>query len=412
MKKKKKNKLTSAKSAKKKMRDSICFSNKSELISVEQSENRILSESIISKFNIPEEDNSAVDGYALNLKNNKFFFSVVGESKPGYPYQKALKTNESIKIFTGSNILKKNKINSVVMLEDCEIKEDSIKIKTKFKIGQNIRKKGEDVKKDKIVFLKGRKIRTVDLAQLLSLGIKKIKVYKKIKVGVFSTGSEINQGHKKKNHIFDANKITLVSMLNKIGCEAIDLGLIKDDLEETKIKILKNSAKCDLLVSTGGISSSETDMVGKVLSSFGKINFWKLAIKPGRPFAFGEINKTPFIGLPGNPVAAIVTFLMLVVDYIKILSGNTYYKMKKNLITSNFSMTKKLGRREWIRGWIIEKNNKLFLEKFKTTGSGIISSISKSEGIIDIDENVEYIKKGEKLVFVPSETNLSLSKYG
>ena len=344
----------------------------------------------------------------MNFKKNNKIFNVVGQSRPSSPYLKTLKTNEAIKIFTGSNILKKNKINAVVMLEDCKILTDSIKIRKKIKINQNIRKKGEDVQKNKVVFLRGRKIRSVDLAQLSSLGLKKVDVYKKIRVGIFSTGSEINQNLKrKKNYIFDANKITLISMFKIIGCEAFDLGVIRDNFNETKNKILKNSSKYDLLVSSGGISNSDTDMIGRILSSYGKINFWKLAIKPGRPFAFGEINKTPFIGLPGNPVAAIVTFLMLVVDYVKILSGNRNIKIKKNMISSNFSMTKKPGRREWIRGWITEKNNKQFLEKFNTTGSGIISSISQSDGIIDIDEDVKYIKKGKKLNFIKYEDILN-----
>lgn len=401
-------KLTLANDAKKKMKDSINFSNKSEIVEINKAESRILSKDIIAKFNIPEEDNSAVDGYALNFNKNNKIFNVVGQSRPSSPYLKTLKNNEAIKIFTGSNILKKNKINAVVMLEDCKILTDSIKIRKKIKINQNIRKKGEDVQKNKVVFLRGRKIRSVDLAQLSSLGLKKVDVYKKIRVGIFSTGSEINQNLKrKKNYIFDANKITLISMFKIIGCEAFDLGVIRDNYNETKNKILKNSSKYDLLVSSGGISNSDTDMIGRILSSYGKINFWKLAIKPGRPFAFGEINKTPFIGLPGNPVAAIVTFLMLVVDYVKILSGNRNTKIKKNMISSNFSMTKKPGRREWIRGWITEKNNKQFLEKFNTTGSGIISSISQSDGIIDIDEDVKYIKKGKKLNFIKYEDILN-----
>ena len=404
----KKPKLTLANDAKKKMKDSINFSNKSEIVEISKAESRILSKDIIAKFNIPEEDNSAVDGYALNFNKNNKIFNVVGQSRPSSPYLKTLKNNEAIKIFTGSNILKKNKINAVVMLEDCKILTDSIKIRKKIKINQNIRKKGEDVQKNKVVFLRGRKIRSVDLAQLSSLGLKKVDVYKKIRVGIFSTGSEINQNLKrKKNYIFDANKITLISMFKIIGCEAFDLGVIRDNYNETKNKILKNSSKYDLLVSSGGISNSDTDMIGKILSSYGKINFWKLAIKPGRPFAFGEINKTPFIGLPGNPVAAIVTFLMLVVDYVKILSGNRNTKIKKNMISSNFSMTKKPGRREWIRGWITEKNNKQFLDKFNTTGSGIISSISQSDGIIDIDEDVKYIKKGKKLNFIKYEDILN-----
>lgn len=403
-------KLMLAKIAQKKMKESISFINKSEKISIEHCQNRIIAENIYSKYNIPFQDNSAVDGYAINFCQKKKIktFILVGESKPGKPYNKKLKENEAISIYTGSYIIDKNKINTVLMLEDCKISKNKITIKKKFRVGQNIRKKGEDLKENQIVFRKGRQIRTVDIAQLLSIGQKKIKVYKQVTVGVLSTGSEINQTKKKQNHlIFDANKLTLISMLKKIGCNTVDLGTIKDDFQDTKKKILNNIPNCDLLISSGGVSDSDTDMIGKVLISHGKINFWKLAIKPGRPFAFGEIKKTPFIGLPGNPVATIVTFLMLVVDYIKVLSGNREFPDRSRYISSGFSMKKKLNRREWIRGSIINKGKKQLLEKYKTTGSGIISSISQSEGIIEVEENVDYIKKGMKLKFLTFEDILS-----
>ena len=392
------------------MKESISFINKSEKISIEHCQNRIIAENIYSKYNIPFQDNSAVDGYAINFCQKKKIktFILVGESKPGKPYNKKLKENEAISIYTGSYIIDKNKINTVLMLEDCKISKNKITIKKKFRVGQNIRKKGEDLKENQIVFRKGRQIRTVDIAQLLSIGQKKIKVYKQVTVGVLSTGSEINQTKKRQNHlIFDANKLTLISMLKKIGCNTVDLGTIKDDFQDTKKKILNNIPNCDLLISSGGVSDSDTDMIGKVLISHGKINFWKLAIKPGRPFAFGEIKKTPFIGLPGNPVATIVTFLMLVVDYIKVLSGNREFPDRSRYISSGFSMKKKLNRREWIRGSIINKGKKQLLEKYKTTGSGIISSISQSEGIIEVEENVDYIKKGMKLKFLTFEDILS-----
>lgn len=407
---KKNQKLMCAKIAQKKMKESISFINKSEKISIEHCQNRIIAENIYSKYNIPFQDNSAVDGYAINFCQKKKIktFILVGESKPGKPYNKKLKENEAISIYTGSYIIDKNKINTVLMLEDCKISKNKITIKKKFRVGQNIRKKGEDLKENQIVFRKGRQIRTVDIAQLLSIGQKKIKVYKQVTVGVLSTGSEINQTKKKQNHlIFDANKLTLISMLKKIGCNTVDLGTIKDDFQDTKKKILNNIPNCDLLISSGGVSNSDTDMIGKVLISHGKINFWKLAIKPGRPFAFGEIKKTPFIGLPGNPVATIVTFLMLVVDYIKVLSGNREFPDRSRYISSGFSMKKKLNRREWIRGSIINKGKKQLLEKYKTTGSGIISSISQSEGIIEVEENVDYIKKGMKLKFLTFEDILS-----
>lgn len=407
---KKNQKLMCAKIAQKKMKESISFINKSEKISIEHCQNRIIAENIYSKYNIPFQDNSAVDGYAINFCQKKKIktFILVGESKPGKPYNKKLKENEAISIYTGSYIIDKNKINTVLMLEDCKITKNKITIKKKFRIGQNIRKKGEDLKENQIVFRKGRQIRTVDIAQLLSIGQKKIKVYKQVTVGVLSTGSEINQTKKRQNHlIFDANKLTLISMLKKIGCNTVDLGIIKDDFQGTKKKILNNIPKCDLLISSGGVSDSDTDMIGKVLISHGKINFWKLAIKPGRPFAFGEIKKTPFIGLPGNPVATIVTFLMLVVDYIKVFSGNREFPDRSRYISSGFSMKKKLNRREWIRGSIINNGKKQLLEKYKTTGSGIISSISQSEGIIEVEENVDYIKKGMKLKFLTFEDILS-----
>ncbi len=407
---KKNQKLMCAKIAQKKMKESISFINKSEKISIEHCQNRIIAENIYSKYNIPFQDNSAVDGYAINFCQKKKIktFILVGESKPGKPYNKKLKENEAISIYTGSYIIDKNKINTVLMLEDCKISKNKITIKKKFRVGQNIRKKGEDLKENQIVFRKGRQIRTVDIAQLLSIGQKKIKVYKQVTVGVLSTGSEINQTKKRQNHlIFDANKLTLISMLKKIGCNTVDLGIIKDDFQDTKKKILNNIPNLDLLISSGGISDSDTDMIGKVLISHGKINFWKLAIKPGRPFAFGEIKKTPFIGLPGNPVATIVTFLMLVVDYIKVLSGNREFPDRSRYISSGFSMKKKLNRREWIRGSIINKGKKQLLEKYKTTGSGIISSISQSEGIIEVEENVDYIKKGMKLKFLTFEDILS-----
>ena len=403
-------KLMFAKIAKKKMKESISFKNKSENIPIEYCQNRIIAENIYSKYNIPFQDNSAVDGYAINFCQKKKIktFILVGESKPGKPYNKKLKENEAISIFTGSNIIDKNKINTVLMLEDCKISKNKITIKKNFRVGQNIRKKGEDLIENQIVFRKGRQIRTVDIAQLLSMGQKKIKVFKKVTVGVLSTGSEINQTKTRQNQlIFDANKLTLISMLKKIGCNTIDLGIIKDNFQDTKKTILNSIPNCDLLISSGGVSDSDTDMIGKILMSYGKINFWKLAIKPGRPFAFGEIKKTPFIGLPGNPVATIVTFLMLVVDYIKVLSGNREFPDRSRYISSGFSMKKKLNRREWIRGSIINQGKKQFLEKYKTTGSGIISSISQSEGIIEVEENVDYIKKGMKLKFLTFEDILN-----
>ena len=409
---KKNKRLISVISAKKKMVESLKdLRNTSELVDFRKSENRVLADNIISKNNIPEFDNSAVDGFGINynsIKKGKKTLKIVGESRPGKPFKNKLKNGEAIVIFTGAFILKNNKIDTVCFEENCLIKDNILKIIKLPKKGDNVRKKGEDIKKNQVAFKKGRKIRTVDLTQLSSLGLKKIKVFKKIKVGVFSSGDEISlRSIKKKYSIFDANKIVLISLIKRLGCETSDLGLIKDNFEHTKKKLNKNLSSFDLIITSGGVSKSRIDHIGRFFSISGKVNFWQLALKPGRPFAFGKLNNTPFIGLPGNPVAAVITFLMLVTNFIKKLSGIKKTEIIERLIPANFIMKKKTGRTEWLRGSMKMINNNLFLEKFHTSGSGIISSISNTDGIIEINEDVKYIKKGTLLKFYRYEDILN-----
>ncbi len=387
------------------------FKNTSELIDFRDSENRVLANNIISKNNIPEFDNSAVDGFGINynsIKKGKKTLKIVGESRPGQPFKNKVKNGEAIVIFTGAFILKKNNIDTVCFEENCRVENNILKILKLPEKGDNIRKKGEDIKKNQVAFKKGRKIRTVDLTQLSSLGLKKIKVFKKIKVGVFSSGNEISLSSKKKKYsIFDANKTVLISLVKRLGCEISDLGLIKDNFEHTKKKLNENLSSFDLIITSGGVSKSRIDHIGSFFSISGKVNFWQLALKPGRPFAFGKLNDTPFIGLPGNPVAAVITFLMLAVNFLKKLSGIKKTEIIERLIPANFEIKKKTGRTEWLRGSIKVINNNFFLEKFHTSGSGIISSISNTDGIIEINEDVKFVKKGTLLKFYRYEDILS-----
>lgn len=384
--------------------------NYSETVETKASVNRIISKTVFSKKNIPEFDNSAVDGFGFNYDSLEEFKSlkIIGESRPGFPFRKQIRSGEAIVVYTGSYILKKNKIDTVCFMENCKVQNGQLNFIKKPLRGENIRCQGEDLRVNQVVMEKGRKIRAVDIAQLSSLGLKRINVFKKLKIGVFSSGNEIIQTFKKKQFtIFDANKDTLIAMIHKIGCEPYDLGIIKDDLSETKKNILKNLSKYDLIITTGGISTSKQDNVSKFFSNFGQIKFWRLAVKPGRPIAFGLLRNKPFIGLPGNPVAAIVTFLMLITDYLKQLSGNRNLENIERFLPANFTMKKKVGRTEWLRGSIKIINNKQKLERFSKTGSGIISSISKSEGIIEINEDLEYIKKGTLLKFYRYEDILN-----
>ena len=179
-----------------------------------------------------------------------------------------------------------------------------------------------------------------------------------------------------------------------------DLGIIKDNYSETKKLILNKIKSIDVIVTSGGVSKSKTDKVGKFFEDNAEIEFWRLSIKPGRPFAFGKLKNKPFIGLPGNPVAAIITFFMLVVDYIKLLSGFKDNQINERILPCDFEMKKKKGRTEWLRGRIIQKKNLHYLTKFVSTGSGIISSISQSHGIIELDEKKNILKKAHCLNFI------------
>ncbi len=402
--------LLSFNKAKKIMLNSIKI-NRIETIDFEFSQDRVLAEDIYSKINVPEFDNSAVDGFGfINSNKMKRELKIVGESKPGKPFLGKVNENQAIKVFTGAYLLKDiTKIDTVCMEEDTITMGNKLKLEKKFTTGSNIRLEGEDVKKNKKIFKIGRKIRGLDLAQLSSIGIKKLKVYKKLRVGIFSSGDELSEikSKKSKYQIYDANKLTLISLFKKIGCEVHDFGIIKDEYLQTKKKIFSKLNLIDILVTSGGVSKSKTDIIGKFLKEHGKIKFWRLAIKPGRPFAFGEIKGKPFIGLPGNPVAAIITFFMLIIDYIKLLSGIRESDFNERVLPCDFSLKKRKGRTEWLRGKIIKKKNSFYLTKFSSTGSGIISSISQSQGIIELDEKKDYIKKGTLLKFYKYEDMLN-----
>lgn len=379
-----------------------------ERVCISKCEGRVLAENIFCNFNIPENDNSALDGYAFNynfVKKNGFKnLKIVGESKPGKPFLGKCSDEQVVRIFTGAYILnlKSQHIDTVIMEEDCNLENNKIiSMKNIPQKGSNIRKKGEDVRKHKTIFKKKTKLRIVDVCQLSSTGIKTVKVIRKIKVGIFSTGDELQNfsQRKKKYLIYDSNRLVLSLMLQKLNCDVIDLGIIKDDESETMQKILGIIDNVDLIITSGGISSSSIDKVSSFIKKNGKLKFWKLAIKPGRPMAFGNVKNKTIIGLPGNPVATIVTFLMLVTTYIKTISGIKKKKLVPRYIPSNFEMEKKYGRTEWLRGKINTSKGKYFVNKFKTSGSGIISSISNTEGIIEIDEKFTKITKGMLLKF-------------
>ena len=375
-----------------------------ELIPLKKTYGRILAKNVKSNQDIPNYKNSAMDGYAVNLKatnNTKHTFSCVGESFAGHPYEKCVGVNEAVKVMTGGMVPKN--CNAVVMKELVKEESSKIIINSKIFIDQNIRFPGEDIKKNEIVLLKGRQIDEVDMGILASLGRTEVLVYSKPIVGFFSTGDElvsINQPLKK-SQVYDSNRYLLHGLLQKYPIEIKDYGVVKDKMSSIEKKLSLASNECDVLLTTGGVSVGDADFVKNALEKLGKINFWKIAVKPGRPLAFGKIKKCLFFGLPGNPVSVVVTFNLFVNAAIKKLTGQKNSPSLSITARLESEIKKRKGRKEYKRGILSIKNGKLIVRSSGAQGSNILSSLKDANSYIELAENIKIIKKGAEVKVMP-----------
>ena len=399
-----KNKLTKLKYALTVIEKNIIFKPKTKSIFISQALENIVSEDIFSNRNVPPHSNSAVDGYAIRFKdlkkNPNRVFTISGKSKAGtFPKHKINKMC-TVRVLTGA-ILPKGS-DTVVMEEDCEINQDKIKIKKIIKKGINFRMLGEDIKIKNKVFAKGHKLKPQDVGILSSIGLKKIKVYIPLRVGVFSSGDEIvnPNNNPKIGQLFDSNRPMIISLLKKIGCNVVDLGILPDQTKQIVHNLSKASKKFNLIVSSGAMSLGEEDHIKKILEEQGSLNVWRIAIKPGRPVGYGFYNKTPILALPGNPTAAFITFLMIGLPIISRMSGlkKDFYKRYK--LPINFHYNKKAGRIEYLRVKTVYKNGKLSLNKFPKEGAGILTSVSWADGLAIIDENTTNLELNDLVNYV------------
>ena len=371
-----------------------------EYVSLEDSYNRVLFENIKAKLKVPNYDNSAMDGYALNLKDIKKckIFNIAGSSLAGSPYKGKIKKNECIKIMTGAVV--PNGANVVIMKEEVElIGNKEIKLMSKqIKKFQNIRFSGEDIQVNRIILNKDHVIDSASMGLLASQGINKIKVYKNPKVSFFTSGDEVVQINKKLPYgkVHDSNRYTLLGMLKKNDIQVVDLGHAKDDTKDIKKKFNQAIKKSDLVISTGGVSVGDADYIKDVVNSLGDINFWKVAVKPGRPLAFGKIKDTIFFGLPGNPVSVMITFLIFVLPCIKLLMGEKH-NLKFEIAISESELKKRKGRAEFQRGIIYKKNNKNYVKTVGEQGSGILSSMTRANCLIYLPVEQGKVKLNDKV---------------
>ena len=402
-------KLTKLNIAKNRILRNIQPINRNTKISLNECNQRINYNTLKSKLNLPETRNSAVDGYGISYKsflnNPKNRFKVVAIAKAGKPYSKKIMAREAIEIYTGA-ILPKG-VDTVVMFEKCERVDSKLWIKEDIKRYQNVRPVGENIKKGEIIVKKGDILNPSHIGQLAASGNNEIQVFKKVKVAIISTGDEIvNLTGQKKSYgqIYDSNRPMLKSIFNKNYLEILDMGIVKDTKIALVNKYLKCLSKCDVVISSGGASEGIEDHTQSALKHIGAESLvWQLAIKPGKPMGAGILDKKLIFCLPGNPVAAFVCSKFLIKPaLIKMAGGNNFTSFFLK-IPSGFEHTKKIGRTEFLRARIENSGLKSVVLQHGRKGSGVISSLIGSDGLVEIPYNKKSVCKGELLKFYPFE---------
>lgn len=362
---------------------------------------QVLAQDVISPLNVPNHTNSAMDGYALRGNNlpveGVCTYKVVGTALAGKPFEGSCGQGECVRIMTGA--VMPQGLDTVVMQEKAELLSDQqVRIGTGHKAGQNVRQAGEDIAQGSVLLKAGQRISPADLGVIASVGIAELPVHRPLRVAFFSTGDELRSLGEtlKQGQVYDSNRYTLYGLLKRLQFDILDLGVIKDVPALLETTLLQAAEAADVVITSGGVSVGEADYIKALLNKLGVINFWKIAIKPGRPLAFGRLGKAHFFGLPGNPVAVMVTFLQFVQPALLKLSGQSNYEPVLIDAISQDRLKKNAGRTEFIRG-VVSRNaeGKLVVAKTGLQGSGILTSMSQANALIILPSERETVQVGE-----------------
>jgi molybdopterin molybdotransferase len=376
-----------------------------ESVALRDASGRVLAADIVASLDLPPFDNSAVDGYAVRhgdlRTDGETRLVVTGRVTAGRRLKQSIGAGEAIRIFTGAPM--PQGADTVFMQEDCRVEENAVILPLGLKAGANRRFAGEDVKSDAVALAKGRVLCTPDVALAAALGVTAVDVRRRVRVALFSTGDEIVEpgAPRPDAAVFDANRYLLADLLARLGAKVTDLGIVPDD-PDALVRAIGEAAKThDLVLTSGGVSTGEADHVRTAVEKIGRLVFWRVAIKPGRPVAMGVVAGAAFAGLPGNPVAAFVTFVRVVRPLLLRLGGAQPQKLIALPVKAAFSYRKKKGRREYVRVALRRApDGSVEAVKHPQEGAGVITSLTETDGLAELPEDTTKIEPGSTVGFL------------
>jgi molybdopterin molybdotransferase len=376
-----------------------------ETVTLADAAGRILAGDLIAPIALPVFDNSAVDGYAVRnadvAREGETRLRVVDRVFAGSRAERVVGVREAVRIFTGAPM--PAGADTVYMQEDSKAEGDAVIVPAGLKIGANRRLAGEDIKSGALALPGGRRLQPQDVALAAALGVEMLPVRRRLRVALISTGNEIVEpGNPLPAFgLYDSNRFLLMGLLRKLGVEVSDLGILPDDPAALVSAIEAAAATHDLVLSTGGVSTGEADHVKAAVEKLGRLVFWRLAIKPGRPVAMGVIGGKAFVGLPGNPVAVFVTFVHVVRPLILRLAGGSMEPTRALPVRAAFSYRKKKGRREYVRVRLRPgSNGTLEAVKHPQEGAGIITSLTETDGLAELVEDRTTVEPDSSVGFL------------
>lgn len=384
-----------------------------EVVALGNALDRVLAIDVLSTINVPGYDNAAMDGYALRAAEVKPEqpLLIVGSALAGHAYSELIPPASCVRITTGA-VLPAG-LDTVIMQEQVRLEQTAqgtqIICQIQPDLAEHVRRAGEDIQQGQSVFSAGHKLRAADIGLLASLGIAQVEVTRRLKVAIFSTGDELVAPGQPlpDGHIYDSNRYVMAAMLQRFGVELLDLGLLADDPALIEHAFSQAMNQADVLITSAGVSVGDADYTRQTLNKLGAINFWQVAIKPGKPFAFGKLNNCWFFGLPGNPVAAVVTLEQLVQPVLRKLAGEAQMFTSGMLQAEcDVILKKQPGRADYQRGWYWQGEHGLKVKTLGAQSSGMLSSIAHANCYIVLERDVGSLPAGEMVSILPFSSML------